>query len=355
MPKLLGLNGGTNRPSIKEAKVKKFEKLLEGIRTEEVRDAIECVHTECGRGMRRTLILVGVLAVVLAILAALAFAGFKAVDIILTNIGQRLDAVATIPLVGGVDERVSELERLQAADSSTMGGVYAEVQILWDEHIALTPTPEPASVPAPTTAPSVVEEARQVLGTLYGGYYDPMWEYLEYGETVEYFRPVEVSLSWMEGESSAHKSFLLTPPQWRALEQKLKDRKWEYFSKFEVIFEGDNLLTVLDPETGDLIWDASMAKGPRPLNSLEQWYMDYLMFNGWDFEVADVFDTFPKCERNSFGNERCGNIEGWSPAEIVARGTAFENHAENPDNGVWVEEWRSVDPQCGDFSKSFRK
>jgi len=275
-----------------------LERLLLDVRTEEVRRAIRHAYISCRRVAR-----VGFyLSCVFTLLMIFSFSIFS-----------------------GIFEKNAPMDAV-----SITAPVVTEETSVPPPFVAESRTPEQT----PAATPAVVKQeihTTVVSGTLVLGSYDPLYEYLEYGESVEFFQPGQIRLSWMEDDSWYNREFLLIPPHFRALKKALGDI---YVSGLEVTFRDQELLLVWGED--GVVWDASQTTLPRPLNELEQWYLDYITFQGWDFEMEEVFDTLPTCE------EHC-SVSRWSPAEQEARSMAFLNHVQNPDNNVWVEIWRAVD------------
>lgn len=194
-------------------------------------------------------------------------------------------------------------------------------------------TPVPVEIPVKTT---VVNAAVEI------GYtgYNPLWDYLEYGDTVEYFHPETPKATlWFEYGDVAYVAVLsLDPAHYRALMAKFPDYVTYLKSGYRVIAEvsGDKVISVdrIVDSLGNLVWTPSMVKAPRELNPLEKWSLWYAS-EGYEFLVKEWFDTLPDCTD-------CVGVE-WSPAEQYARAEAFFRYVYEPDNDLWVEIWGSVD------------
>lgn len=179
--------------------------------------------------------------------------------------------------------------------------------------------------------------------------YDEMWEYLEYGNTVEYFHPEGSKVSFYFDYSDAYyySQLDLEPPQFRALMAKFPEYLTYYEEGYRVnaTIQGAEVLSInwVEDSGGQRVWDSSMEKTPRELNDLEKWSLMYAEVKGYEFLVEDWFDTLPECyDRYDWGGSECRYTD-WSPAEESARAEAFYNFATNPANNVWVQVWGAVD------------
>jgi hypothetical protein len=213
----------------------------------------------------------------------------------------------------------------------------------------------PEDIPAKVEVSNPVEE-KQTENTVitapveinYGGKYNNLWEYLEYGDIVEYFQPesTEVLFRYVHNDILFSTIMDLDPPQFRSLQNTVTEPYTSHTKGFKVnaTVEGINSsINWIEDANGQPVWDPSMRKAPRELNELELWSLKYLETKGYNFLLRDLFDTLPKCKDDfDWGGSTCRYIQ-WSPAEGHARAAAFYSYANNPDNNVWVQIWGAVD------------
>ena len=174
--------------------------------------------------------------------------------------------------------------------------------------------------------------------------YNPMWEYLEYGETVEYCQPdwyensrARVDLILVDEDHLGglrNVEFFLNPPQYRSFIE-LMGSGLELVQNFEfevtvVDDRVDSIIAFVDAE-GNTAWDFSYSNPPREFNDLEREYFTQVTLNpdqhieGYTVRV----DLDPGSCPNS--------IEGqdvWSPMEYVVRARATRNYLE--ENDLWI-------------------
>lgn len=206
--------------------------------------------------------------------------------------------------------------------------------------------------PTVTATPVSVETIKAPVEIGYSGAYNPMWEYLEYGNTIEYFHPEgsPYLMLWFEDAAGTnyYHEITLNPAQYRALVAAVPDSVTYLKSGYvvNVTVRGSEVVGINGIERyGQVVWDPSMEKGPRDLNWLEKWSLTYSEVSGYDFLREEWFDSMPQCsyehEDAMFGSP-CRYMV-WSPAEQYARSQAFFNHVTASENNLWVEIWGSVD------------
>lgn len=302
----------------------KFKELVSKIRTQEVADTISFVRDECGRKVRNVLNLFVFLALCL------------------------LGCVAILSI------------RISAVASTTASKI--------SETLAVSPTATPVSIYVPPTASTVQATATAVSTPtqvneepkaenietqvdIHLGYYESMWEYLEYGNAIQFFHPDDVmaAVSFRYNDKYYYQKMDITPPQYRALNQALSKyknyREPEKFQAYITIQDGDFLkVHWLEDSAGKTIWGPEMIKGPRFLNQLETWSASYAEIMDYDFLMEDWFDELPECASEPPDVLRCKYTE-WSPAEVNARAEAFSKFVQDPSNGSWIEIWGVVDAQ----------
>jgi len=166
--------------------------------------------------------------------------------------------------------------------------------------------------------------------------YDEMWEYLEYGDTVEFFHPEDTDVFFSfeyEGEDFCYEVDL-KPPQLRALMSIFPDGA-HYRDGYQInaTIRGEEIISVnWIEQNGHAVWTPIMEKGPRELNALEKWAFNYAQTTSPNYLMGVLFDRVPDTQ-----------FSGYSYAEEYARFKAFFTFVTNPDNNVWVQDWRNVD------------
>lgn len=184
----------------------------------------------------------------------------------------------------------------------------------------------------------------------YNGY-DDMFEYLEYGDTIEFVHPeqpdgLEVQFWFLYEGASFYKNIIMDPPHFRAVMESFPEyvtyAKEGY--RATVVISGENVIEIksIQDNNDTVVWTPDMVKAPRELNPLEEWGKLYAEVHGYDFLLKEFFDEVPECStyRDTLGS--CRNMY-WSPAEEEARSEAFYRYATDPQNAVFVQIWGSVD------------
>lgn len=228
-------------------------------------------------------------------------------------------------IVGLCTWGLSSQSRVKVSVAATTPTVSAQPTVVLTLQPAVDESPSPA--PAFGSAVStVVSELR--LSTSYDG----MWEYLEYGQTVEFYHP--------EGDPSVyfHKSgrwdwddavlSVLEPPAFRSLSLALAGV--DPATKFSIDYVIENGVVTLKQvrgEEGRLVWDEGQTLPPRPLNRLEM--------KGLETEFApsagQLLDSPP-----------VGWSRTYSPLEAIGRTAIYIAQAKKAS--AWIFEWRGVDP-----------
>lgn len=198
--------------------------------------------------------------------------------------------------------------------------------------------------------PQPTEELIQVPVLISHGYYNDLYEYLEYGNTVEYAsnRNLTVGFNFQNGEVNYYHEEELTPPQFRAFINAFPPtvtyEKEGY--EIQVTVRGEDVVSqvAIVDDDGDVVWTPLMEKHPRELNALEKWSIQWATDMGYDdWIIGRWFDECPEWGYE-IGEQGCfSQYMRWSPAEVEARGMAFYEYATDPENKIWIEIWSAVD------------
>ena len=176
--------------------------------------------------------------------------------------------------------------------------------------------------------------------------YDPMWEYLEYGDVIEYCPNGSDTLSVVFYATDKGYTYgdirkfdlEFEPPQFRALKDVLGE---SYSGGYTVEVEISNdlvsgLLSILDTE-GDILWERGSSQEPRDFNAVEQAFL----------KASELYSY-----RNNYLDLEEGCIStnsrvSWSPLETDVRSHASKMFLTNQDN-VWLSVLASYNPEYGD-------
>ena len=320
------------------------------VRSDEVRRAIGSGRIALTRMFNRNKLIIGLLTIALAFLTIA-----TAVDSV--RQGTDLDSIRAY-----ASDRASDLADLRGRQYGTEVDIailadrfQALDDVVWNMEYAvedLQDTVYSGSTDATETpTPAPINKFVEAKADISLCYYDSVWEYLEYGDAVQYYHPDEVCASfYFKGNDSLrYEKVTLTPPQYRALKDALaKYENWAdaEFTVGAIVQDGEvkDIRWVKGPLDKE-VWNPSMQAGPRFLNKLETWSARYAEIMDYGFVAEEWFDEMPECASeptDCWTGHPCRYTE-WSPAEVFARAQAFSEFVLNPENNSWVEIWGAVD------------
>lgn len=291
-----------------------FDKIDSKVQNPELKEVLKDIWS----GVRRTRVTMALLTIAMAI--ALVF--------VYTS---KSEAVAQNTVIGSTDEVVIT----SGNDATPTKAAFTALA---------TPTTSATNQPQP------IEELIQVPVLISHRNYNDLYEYLEYGNTVEYAgnQDLTVEFNFQNGEVYYHHEEELTPPQFRAFinafPYAVTYEKEGY--QIQVMVKGEDVVSqvAIVDKNGKAVWNPLMEKHPRELNALEKWAIQWATDMGYDdWIIQDWFDECPEWG-HKIGEQGCfPEYMEWSPAEVEARGMAFFEYATNPENKVWIEIWGAVD------------
>lgn len=228
--------------------------------------------------------------------------------------------------------------------------------------VSVPSTPTPVSHTAtPTQEPiSPLLYARSV--TLHFGSYNPMWEYLEHGQSSELYHPQPATVSWESADGEWLVTFL-APPTYRALVAAVEAEGDDTLLQVEYVMSGtlpliQGVRRVGQGDDGQFIWQLGDSLPPRELNALEKRALESGDYFGGLYRLgikdpAKLLDRLPSVEAGDWPHL-------WSPLEDQARALAFFAHATeaSTSNPLLVLNvygadmpFRAIDPETGQLLK----